>query len=54
MQCVKKHLLVAVLMDYAWKGIEHQMYPTSVSSGSSISLLTTQPFLFSLGITANI
>jgi hypothetical protein len=53
MQHVKKHLLVAVLMDDAWKGIEHQMDPSSFSSGSCISLLTTQPYAFSLSVTAN-
>jgi hypothetical protein len=53
MQRVKNHLLVAVLMDDARKGIEHQMDPSSFSSGSSISLLTSQPYAFSLFITAN-
>ena len=46
-------LLAAVLMDYAWKGIEHQMDPSSFISGISISLLTTQPFVFFLLVTAN-
>ncbi len=50
MQRVNNHLLVAVLMDDARKGIEYQMDP---SSFSSISLLTSQPFVFSLFITAN-
>ena len=53
MQRIEKHLLVAVLMDDAWKGIEHQMDPPSFISGISISLLTTQPFVFSLLVTAN-
>jgi hypothetical protein len=51
MQRVKNHLLVAVLMDDARKGIEHQMDPSGFSSGISISLLTSQPFAFSLFIT---
>jgi hypothetical protein len=50
MQRVNNHLLVAVLMDDVRKGIEYQMDP---SSFSSISLLTSQPFAFSLFITAN-
>ncbi len=47
MQHVKNHLMVAVLMDDARKGIEHQIDPFRFSSSCSISLLTSLPFEFS-------
>ena len=51
---IKKHLLVAVLIDDSRKGIEHQMDPSSFTSCQIISCLTAQPFVFSLVATPHV
>ena len=50
-QSIKKHLLVAVLIDDSRQGIVDQMDPSSFTSCQIISCLTTQPFTFSLVVT---
>ena len=53
-QSIKKHLLVAVLIDDSRQGIEDQMDPSSFTSCQIISCLTAQPFTFSLVVTPHV
>ena len=53
-QSIKKHLLVAVLIDDSMQGIEDQMDPSSFTSCQIIRCLTAQPLTFSLVVTPRV